>query len=173
MTQSAITPLSPPMNQAAHRARVLAQVAIPLLFAAIVLPLIGQIYLATFEAPANGGDKLTAVLIILLQAAPAFALAWTMLGVAKVLAEYEAGRLLSHTASKALRNVGFGGLVALLLNVVVVPLAVGALRGDVFAALNPDVFDLCVLMFAASMLTVGAVLEDATKTLKAENDQIV
>lgn len=44
---------------------------------------------------------------------------------------------------------------------------------EVLAALNPNIFDLCVLMFASTTLTVGYVLEDAAKHLKAENDQIV
>ena len=97
-----------------------------------------------------------------------------MLGLTKVLVEYEAGRYLSLEASAALKRVGQGGLLALLLNVIVVPPLAALLRGEaVLAAFNPNIFDLCVLMFASTTLTVGYVLEDAAKQLKAENDQIV
>ncbi|MCC6787424.1 MAG: hypothetical protein IT547_06255 [Hyphomonadaceae bacterium] len=160
-------------NQAARKARTLAQIAIPLLFAGIVLPLIGALYLAFFE-PQPGADSGTTALIVLVEAVPPLLLAWAMLGLTKVLVEYEAGRYLSLAASAALKRVGQGGLLALLLNVIAIPPLVAVLRGEpVFAALNPNIFDLCVLMFASTTLTVGYVLEDAAKHLKAENDQIV
>jgi hypothetical protein len=160
-------------NQAARKARTLAQIGIPLLFAGVLLPLIGSLYLALFE-PQPGADGATTALIVLIEAAPPLMLAWAMLGLTKVLVEYEAGRYLSLEASGALKRVGQGGLLALLLNVIVVPPLVALLRGEaVLAALNPQIFDLCVLMFASTTLTVGYVLEDAAKQLKSENDQIV
>ena len=160
-------------NQVARKARTLAQIAIPLLFAGIVLPLIGALYLAFFE-PQPGADPATTALVALIEAVPPLILAWSMLGLTKVLVEYEAGRYLSLEASAALKRVGQGGLLALLLNVIVVPPLAALLRGEaVLAAFNPNIFDLCVLMFASTTLTVGYVLEDAAKQLKAENDQIV
>ncbi len=160
-------------NQVARKARTLAQIAIPLLFAGILLPTIGSLYLAAFE-PAPGSDPTAEALVVLVQAIPPLLLAWSMLGLTKVLSEYEAGRYLSREASTALKRVGQGGLLALLLNVIVIPPLVALLRGDsVFAALNPNIFDLCVMMFASTTLTVGYVLEDAAKQLKTENDQIV
>jgi hypothetical protein len=160
-------------NQAARKARTLAQVAIPLLFAGVLLPMIGSVYLALFE-PQPGADGATTALIVLIEAVPPLLLAWAMLSLTKVLVEYEAGRYLSLEASAALKRVGQGGLLALLLNVIVVPPLVALLRGEpVFEALNPHIFDLCVLIFASTTLTVGHVLEDAAKQLKFENDQIV
>lgn len=172
MTMTGAQPVSS-ANQAARKARTLAQIGIPLLFAGIVLPLLGSLYLAFFE-PQPGADSGTTALIVLLEAVPPLMLAWAMLGLTKVLVEYEAGRYLSLAASAALKRVGQGGLLALLLNVIVIPPLVAVLRGEpVFAALNPNIFDLCVLMFASTTLTVGHVLEDAAKQLQAENDQIV
>lgn len=165
-----------PANQAAHKARTLAQIAIPLLFAAIVLPTIGSLYLAAFEPPLGATDasRTAESLIVVIKAVPPLLLASSMLGLTKVLQEYEAGRYLSRAASTALKGVGQGGLLALLLNVIVVPPVVAILRGEsVWSALNPDVFDLCVMMFASTVLTVGYVLEGAAKDLKADNDQIV
>lgn len=172
MSMSGVQPVSS-ANQAARKARTLAQIGIPLLFAGICLPLIGSLYLAFFE-PQPGADSVATALIVLVEAVPPLLLAWAMLGLTKVLVEYEAGRYLSLEASAALKRVGQGGLLALLLNVIVVPPLVAVLRGEpMFSGLNPDIFDLCVLMFASTTLTVGYVLEDAAKQLKAENDQIV
>ncbi len=163
-------------NPIARKARTLAQVAIPLLFAGIVLPAIGSLYLAAFEPPPGADDatRVSSALIVVLEAIPPLLLAWSMLGLTKVLQEYEAGRYLSMEASSALKRVGQGGLLALLLNVIVMPPIVAALSGQsVWAAFNPNIFDLCVMMFASTTLTVGYVLEDAAKQLQAEHDQIV
>lgn len=176
MTITGVHIVSPTANEAARKARTLAQIAIPLLFAGIVLPMIGSLYLAAFEPPLGARDqsRIAESLIVLLQAIPSLMLAWSMLGLAKVLEEYEAGRYLSLEASAALKRVGQRGLLALLINLIVVPPIVSLLRGEsVFAALNPNIFDLCVMMFASTTLTVGYVLEDAAKAIKADNDQIV
>lgn len=154
---------------------VLVRVGIPLLFAAIVLPLIGRVYLAVFE-PAAGEAALawTNAAVLVVQALPALILSWAMFGVSSVLSEYAQGRFLSLKASVSMKRVGQWAVVALLFNAFAVPIVVAALRGQsLLPALNADVFDLCVLMFAAGMLTVGAVLEGAARGLQDENDQIV
>jgi hypothetical protein len=149
--------------------------AIPLLFAAIVLPLIGRVYLSVFEPAAADGPAIwTNAAVHIVEALPALILSLTMFGISTVLAEYERGQFLSLKASSALKRVGQGALVALLLNAVAVPIGVAALRGTpLWTALNPDVFDLCILMFAAGMLTIGGVLEGAARDLQHEQDQII
>lgn len=176
MTMTGVHIVSPTANEAARKARTLAQIAIPLLFVGIVFPMIGSIYLALFEPPVGSTEqsRIAETLIVLIKAVPSLLLAWSMLGLTKVLQEYELGRYLSREASAALKNVGQGGLLALVLNVIVVPPVVALLRGEsLFAALNPNIFDLCVMIFASTTLTVGYVLEDAAKAIKADNDQIV
>jgi len=163
------------VDRSAQTAGMMVRIAIPLLFAAIVLPLIGRVYLAIFEpAVADAQAVWTNAAVHIIQALPALILSWTMFGVSAVLAEYERGQFLSLRASLGLKRVGQGALIALLLNVLAVPVAVAALRGvPLWPALNPDVFDLCILMFAAGMLTIGGVLEGAARDLQHENDQIV
>lgn len=152
------------------------RIGTPVLFAAVVLPLIGRLYLAVFEPPAGqAGDAMwTAVAIVLLQALPPLILSWTMFGVVGVLSEYEMARYVSIKASAGLKRAGAGATVALILQVLVVPVAVAALRGEpLWPATNPDVFDLAIMIFASSMLTVGSVLEAAARELQDEVDQIV
>lgn len=162
-------------QRSAQSAGMMVRIAIPMLFAAIVLPLIGRVYLAVFEPAVPDAQAIwTNVAVHVVEALPALILSWTMFGVSRVLAEYERGRFLSLRASLGLQRVGLGAMVALLLNALAVPVAVAALRGTpLWAALNPNVFDLCILMFAAGMLTVGGVLEGAARELQHENDQIV
>ena len=162
-------------QRSAQSAGTMVRIAIPMLFAAIVLPLIGRVYLAVFESAAADAQAIwTNVAVHVVEALPALILSWTMFGVSSVLAEYERGRFLSLRASLGLKRVGLGAMVALLLNALAVPVAVAALRGTpLWAALNPDVFDLCIWMFAAGMLTVGGVLEAAARDLQHEHDQIV
>lgn len=172
MTNAVQTPA--PTNAIAHKARVSAEILIPLLFAAITLPLIGQVYLAIFEPPPGALPALNAVLAHLIRGAPSLIIAFSMLGIAKVLREYEQGRYVSLSASAEMKRIGTGGLIALILNALIAPALIAALRGEpIWPALNPGPFDLSIMIFASFTLTLGGVLEDAAKQLKAENDQIV
>lgn len=149
------------------------RISTPVLFAAVVLPLIGRLYLALFE-PADGVIAWTAVAAIVLEALPPLILAWTMFGVVSVLAEYEMARYVSLRASAGLKRAGTGATVALILQVLVVPVGLAALHGQpLWAAISPNVFDLAVMIFASSMLTIGSVLEAAARELQDEVDQMV
>ena len=163
------------MAQTTVRMALLVAFASPLLLAAIVLPLVGRVYLAIFEPAVPDSQAIwTNVVVHIVEALPALILSWTMFGVGRVLLEYGEGRFLSLRASQALKWVGLGALVALLLNVVAVPVIIAALRGSsLWTALNPDVFDLGILMFAGGIQTIGSVLEAAARNLQTENDQIV
>ncbi|MDZ4868970.1 MAG: hypothetical protein SGI91_16745 [Alphaproteobacteria bacterium] len=145
----------------------------PLLFAAVVLPLIGRLYLSLFEA-AGGVVVWASVAAIMIEALPPLILAWTMFGVVSVLSEYEMARYVSLKASQGLKRAGTGATVALVLQVLVVPVALAALKGQpLWPTINPNVFDLAVMIFASSMLTVGSVLEAAARELQSEVDQMV
>lgn len=150
------------------------RIATPLVFAAIVLPLIGRLYLTVFEAPAGAGPAMwTAAAAIVLQALPPLILAWTMFGVISVLSEYEQGRFASRRASDGLKRAGAGATIAFVLQVLT-PVGLAALNGQpLWSALSPDVFDLAAMIFAAGMLTIGAALEAAARKLQSEHDQII
>jgi len=149
------------------------RISTPLLFAAVVLPLIGRLYLSVFE-PAGGVVVWPAVAAIALEALPPLILAWSMFGVVGALAEYEMARYVSLKASTGLKRAGSGASIALVLQVLVVPVALAALKGEaLWPAINPNVFDLAVMIFASSMLTVGSVLEAAARELQDEVDQMV
>lgn len=157
--------------QTAKTMRQLAQAGVPLLIVAIALPLIGEIYLALF-GPAPGANAGALIAAHVIRALPAFILAFALTGLIAILREYEEGRFLSRESGAAFKRVSTGAIVALLLHIVGAPMLIGVIegRGELF---NADMFSLCLLMFCAAMLTVGALLEDAARALKADNDQIV
>lgn len=147
------------------------QAAAPILAAAIMLPVIGRLYLAVYEETA---PVWLAVAAIMLEALPALMLAWAVFGLIRVLSEYVHGRFVSLRASSGLQIAGTGITVGLLLHVVVVPLALAALRGQpLWPALDADVFDIALLIFAAGMMAIGSALEAAAREMQSENDQIV
>jgi len=159
--------------QIARKTRVMAQFAIPLLFAAIALPAIGRMYLALLEPSGAGAPAVNAV-IHLINAAPALLLAWAVVSAERVLAEHEAGRFLSLAASRQFKRASESALAALALHLIVAPLLVALLRGaPLLEALRFDAFDLAVMMFASFMLAIGGLFESAAQGLKADNDQFI
>jgi hypothetical protein len=145
----------------------------PILLAAVVLPVIGRLYLAMFEAPAGAGPAWIAVTAIVIEALPPLILAWSMFGLVSVLSEYGQGRFVSLRASAGFMRAGVGGAVALILQVLA-PVGLAALHGQsLWPALNPNIFDLAVMMFASGLLMIGSALEAAARDLQSENDQIV
>lgn len=149
------------------------RICAPLLLAAVVLPLIGRLYLAVFEAPAGAGPMWLGAVSIALEALPALILAWTVFGVISVLSEYEQGRFVSLRASAGLKRAGAGAAVALVLQVLA-PVGLAALHGQpLWPALHANMFDLAVMTFASGMITIGSALEAAARALQSENDQIV
>lgn len=145
----------------------------PMLLAAVVLPVIGRLYLAVFEAPAGAGPAWIAVTAILIEALPPLILAWSVFGLVSVLSEYGEGRFVSLRASAGLMRAGAGGAVALILQVLA-PVGLAVLHGQpLWPALNPNVFDLAVMMFASALLMIGVALEAAARELQSEHDQIV
>ena len=147
---------------------------IPLLVAAVGLPLIGELYLVTFE-PAPWAAQLgpyLAFMIKLLSYAPAIAAVGAVIMLSPVLVEYHEGRFTSKKASAAFQWAGLLALGAFMLKLLIVPLAIWLLGGAAFAW-RFDPLDISLMVFASSVLMVGSVLEAAAASLKAENDQIV
>lgn len=160
-------------SQTAKTMRQLSQAAIPILIAAIALPLIGQIYLALFE-PQPGANAAALIGAHVLRALPALILAGSLFGLVRVLREYEAGRFLSAEAGAAFKRVSAGAMIALIAHVAAAPILIGLIEGKSLSEmLQADTFSLCIMVFCAAMLTVGALLEDAARVLKSEHDQIV
>ena len=147
------------------------QAAAPILAAAIVLPLIGRLYLAAYEGTAPVGQAVAAIVI---EALPALMLAWAVFGLVRVLSEYVQGRFVSLRASSGLQIAGTGVTFGLLLHVVMMPLGLAILNEQpLWPALDADMFDVALLMFAAGMVAIGGALEAAVRNLQSENDQIV
>lgn len=147
---------------------------IPLLVAAVGLPLIGELYLVTFE-PAPWAAELgayLAIMIKLLSYAPAIAAVSAVIILRRVLVEYHEGRFTSKKASGAFQWAGLLALAAFILKLLIAPLAISLLGGSAFAW-RFDPLDIALMVFASSVLVIGSVLEAAAASLKAENDQIV
>jgi len=158
----------------AGQMRVMSAMLIPILVAAIGLPFIGEIYLVAFE-PAPWAAELgapTAVLIKVLSYAPAVAAAAAVIMLQPVLVEYHEGRFVSDKASAAFQLAGLSALAALFLKMLVSPLAISFLGGAPFTW-RFDPLDIALMVFAASVMMIGGVLDAAVASLKAENDQIV
>lgn len=158
----------------AGQMRVISAMLIPMLIAAIGLPLIGEIYLVTFEpAPwAVEVGALSAVLIKVLTYAPAIAAAAAVVMLQPALVEYSEGRFVSEKASAAFQLAGISALVAFFLKLLVAPLAISLLGGASFSW-RVEMLDVALMVFAASVTMIGGVLDAAVASLKAENDQIV
>ncbi len=158
----------------AGQMRVMGALLIPMLVAAIGLPFIGELYLVTFEpapwAAAVGAP--TAILIKVLSYAPAAAAAAAVMMLQPVLVEYHEGRFVSDKASAAFQLAGLSALAAFFLKMLISPLAISLLGGAPFAW-RFDPLDIALMVFAASVMMIGAVLDAAAASLKAENDQIV
>ncbi len=154
--------------------RVMNAVLIPILIAAIGLPLIGELYLVTFE-PAPWAAELGAaisIVIKLLSYAPAIAAVGAVVMLQPVLVEYHEGRFISERASRGFQLAGLLALAAFFLKLLIAPLAISLLGGPAFAW-RFDPLDIALMVFASSVLMIGGVLEAAAASLKAENDQIV
>jgi hypothetical protein len=147
---------------------------VPLLVAAIALPLIGELYLVSFE-PAPWAAELgapRAAAIKLLSYAPAVAGAMAVIMLRPIFAEFHQGRFVSPRASAAYQLAGLWALAALLLETLVTPLGVSLLGGATFNW-RFDPLDIALMAFAAAVMMIGQVLEAAAAALKAENEQIV
>jgi len=154
--------------------RVMNAILIPLLLAAVGLPLIGELYQVTFE-PAPWAAELgayPAIMIKLMSYAPAIAAVGAVIMLRPVLVEYNEGRFTSEKASGAFQRAGLLALAAFMLKLLIAPLAISLLGGCTFAW-RFEPLDIALMVFASSVLMIGGVLEAAAAALKAENDQIV
>lgn len=158
----------------AGQMRKMTDVLIPLLVAAIGLPLIGDVYLTLFErAPwAVALGALPAVLIKLISYMPALAAAAAVITLRPVLVEFQEGRFVSATASTAFQRAGWWALAAFGLKLFAAPVLIALLGGEAFNW-RFDPLDIALMVFATSVLMIGGVLEAAAAALKADNDQIV
>ena len=158
-------------KQAASLGRI-TEVLIPLLLAAICLPLIGDLFLTLTEPRSDGLGNGQAALIKLIGYIPALCIAAAVIGLRGVLAEYAGGRFVSERASNAFNKAGLWTLAGIVLQAFVGAILVALLGGPDFAW-RFDPFGIGMLAFATSMLMIGQALQAAAAALKAENDQIV
>lgn len=147
---------------------LITSVFIPLLIAAIALPLIGGVYLELFER--DGGIAGAALRVI--DAVPAILAAIAVISLHGVLIAYASGGLLSKRASDAFHYAGLWALGAFGVKIVLQPIVTAIISNSPYEW-RFDPFDIALMVFAALVLMVGGVLQTAAAALKAENDQIV
>jgi hypothetical protein len=160
----------------ARRVRLMAEVLLPVFLAAIVLPLIGSVFLAVTDAAMRpaGARTSAAVAMLLVSAAPALCLAMTIAALRGLFFEYEHGRFLGAVASTHFRRAGSWSLAACGLKFVFAPLcAMALLRTPLDQAFRFTMFDVGIVVVATFVLMIGHVLENVASGLKAENDEIV
>jgi hypothetical protein len=145
---------------------------IPILLAAICLPLIGDVFLTITEPRPDALHVTQAVPIKLLAYAPALCIAAAVIVLRRVFAEYEQGRFVSERASSGFSRAGVWAITGLMLKTFIAPILVALIGGAAFSW-RFDPFDIGLLVFAGFVLMIGSVLEAAAAALKAENDQIV
>lgn len=162
------------MRFQAGQVRTLTEFLTPLLLAAIILPLIGELYLVSFEpgpwAAELGAPR--AMLVKLLSYTPAVFGALAVIMLKPVFAEIHEGRFVSSRASAAYQRAGSWALAAFLMKIFVTPFGVSLLGAAGFVW-RFDPLDIALMAFAACVLMIGQVLDAAAASLKAENDQIV
>lgn len=144
------------------------QILIPLLIAAIALPLIGGVYLELFERAGGAMGALNRIGL----AVPAICAAVAVVALHGVLSEYAAGRILSAKASDGFRRAGYFVLAAFLVKMIGFPL-LALLTPNAQIAWQFEPLDIALMAFASLVIMIGTVLEAAAKALKADNDQIV
>jgi hypothetical protein len=144
------------------------EILIPLLVAAIALPLLGSVYLALVE----GRGGVAGAMIHIIAATPAVCAAIAVIGLHGVISEYTAGRMLSASASDGFSKAGVWALAAFLLKLAVVPVLTALLGGAAFTW-RFESLDIALMAFASLVLMIGTVIQAAAAALKAENDQIV
>jgi hypothetical protein len=154
-------------KQAANMVKITA-LLIPILIAAIALPLIGGVYLELFER--DGGVAGAALRVI--DAVPAIFAAVAVVSLHGVLVAYASGDLLSKRASDAFHYAGLWALAAFGVKIVLLPMATAMLTNSPYEW-RSDPLDIALMVFAALVLMIGGVLQSAAAALKAENDQIV
>lgn len=162
------------VREQARQMRTIGSVLMPILLAAILLPLIGELYLVSFE-PAPWAVALgapIAALVKLVGYTPALAGAGAVITLRPVFAQYEQGHFLSEQASTAFQRAGLWALAAFNLKLLVAPLVISMLGGAAFNW-RFDPLDIALMTFAAFVLMIGGALQAAASALKAENDQIV
>lgn len=154
--------------------RVINATLIPILIAAIGPPLIGELYLVTFEPTPWAGalGAPAAALVKLFSHAPAITAAAAVILLQPVLVEYSQGRFVPEKASAAFVRAGLAAIAALLLKLLVAPGAIALLGGAAFTW-RSDPLGIALMVFAATVMMIGRALDAAAASFKADNDQIV
>ena len=161
--------------QSTKTARMFVEATIPILIAAIGLPLIGALYLIATGSMSHVGPMTTAQALVLrvAQAIPAVLMAFAMFALRRVLVEYERGQFLSALATTSFKRVGYFALAAILVKVVGAPAVQAAFLGNWLVLLSYNTFDVSLLLFGALLAMVGTAFATAAAAIKAENDEIV
>lgn len=163
-------------TQTVRLTRILADTSIPLVVAAIGLPLIGQTYLAMFEPRPDVAHLGLSqrVLLHAIAAMPSILMSCALFALRRVLLEYEKGQFLSRTAIGSFRRVGQWAVTVLVIRLLVTPILLPAIRGERIVLFRGyDTFDISLLLFGALVALVGASFEAAALAIKAENDEII
>jgi hypothetical protein len=170
---SSLAPAPTPIS--ARTTRMMVEFTLPLLVAAIGLPLIGFVYLvATGGMTAAAPYSTTqALLLRIVETIPSVLMAVAMFALRRVLMEYERGQFLSTIASTNFQRVGYFALAGIMVQVVGVPMLRAAYAGDWRHLLDSNAFELSLMLFGGLLAMVGTTFANAAAAIKAENDEIV
>jgi hypothetical protein len=170
---SSLAPTPTPIS--ARTTRMMVEFTLPLLVAAIGLPLIGGVYLiATGGMTAAAPYSTTqALLLRIVETIPSVLMAVAMFALRRVLIEYERGQFLSTIASTNFQRVGYFALAGIMVQVLGEPTLRLIFVGDWRHLFDSTSFELSLMLFGGLLAMVGTTFANAAAAIKAENDEIV
>lgn len=122
--------------------------------------------------PASGGIGHTALLLMLVRAAPGLGYLWALWAVQRALGDISQGRLFHPAVARAMRHIGIGVLAGALFNVFAVTNLSRWIAGGAGSYLYFDLSGI-VLGVVGAALVLLARLVDQARALQAELDGIL
>ncbi len=113
-----------------------------------------------------------AVLLTLVQIAPALGYVWALWAVQRALGDLAGGRLFHHTVARAMRQIGIGVLTGALLNVFMVTNLTRVIMGGRGSYLYFDLSGIVLGVVGAALILLARVVDQA-RALQEELDEIL
>lgn len=136
----------------------------------LLLGFIGLPWLRVQSPPGASGAN--AILLTLVQSAPALGYLWALWAVQRALGGLAAGMLFHPTVAKAMRQIGFGVLTGALINVFAVTSLARLILDGRSSYLYFDLSGIVLGVVGAAMVLLARVVDQA-RMVQAELDEIV